>query len=275
MSSAFFGNGSASQTLAALAAQPDAVLVSDETVHDFQLQPGDLLRLRLQSPTDNAYHVIPFHYAGIAREFPTAPHDSFLVANASYVAKATGSPAVETLLLRTSQSPPVVADRVRTLLGPRSGATVQDVQTALRVTLSSLPAIDLTGLTRLELGFAFLFAAGASGLILALGLAERRRMFAIASALGAGTRQLASFVWSEAVFVTVGGGVLGIAAGWILASMIVKILTGVFDPPPQHLFVPWLYLGAVGAVTIAAIVGVSLGAIRATRRPAIDIVRDL
>jgi putative ABC transport system permease protein len=275
MSNAFFGNGNAQQTLATLAARPDAVLVSDETVHDFQLQPGDLLRLRLQTAADNAYHVIPFHYVGVAREFPTAPHDSFLVANAAYVAKATGSPAVQTLLVRTSQSPPVVAARIRTALGPASGATVQDVQTALRVTLSSLPAIDLSGLTRLELGFAFLFAAGASGLILALGLSERRRMFAIASALGAGTRQLAAFVWSEALFVTVGGALLGIVSGWLLASMIVKILTGVFDPPPQHLFVPWAYLAGLAVVTAAAIAGVGIGAIRATKQPAIEIVRDL
>src|SRR5205823_4019579 len=46
MSDAFFGGGHASHVLATLAARPDGALVSDETVHDFQLQPGDLLRLR-------------------------------------------------------------------------------------------------------------------------------------------------------------------------------------------------------------------------------------
>lgn len=37
---------------------------------------------------------MPFHYVGVVREFPTAPSDSFLVANAEYVADATGSDAV-------------------------------------------------------------------------------------------------------------------------------------------------------------------------------------
>jgi len=275
MSDAFFGGGHASQVLPLLGDRPDGVLVSDETVRDFQLQPGDLIRLQLQFANDHAYHVVPFHYVGIVREFPTAPTDSFLVANASYVAKATGSTAFQTLLIRTTGSPPAVASRVRALVGPTSGATVRDVISQLRITRSGLTAIDLSGLTRLELAFAFILAAAASGLVLALGLAERQRTFAIASALGAKTRQLAALVWSAAVFVSAGGIVLGVLSGWGLSFVLVKILTGVFDPPPQHLFVPWAYLGLIGAVTIGAILLAAGGAIRATRRPAMQIVRDL
>ena len=111
--------------------------------------------------------------------------------------------------------------------------------------------------------------------MLALGLVERRRTFAIASALGARSRQLASFVWSEAIFVTVGGLVLGVLTGWGLSFIIVKILTGVFDPPPPHLFVPWFYLAALGVVTCGTIVAAGASVIRAMRRPAADIVRDL
>ncbi len=275
MSDAFFAGGSARHVLATLAARPDGVLVSDETVHDFQLRPGDLIRLRLQFASDHAYHVVPFHYVGIAREFPTAPRDSFLVANAAYVGRMTGSAAGQTLLVRTTASPQAVAERVRAVMGPASGATVRDIVTQQRITLSGLTAIDLAGLTRLELTFALALAAGASGLVLALGLAERRRTFAIASALGARSRQLAAFVWSEAAFVAVGGLVLGALAGWGLAYVIVKILTGVFDPPPGRLSIPWSYLVAVAAATVAAIVAAGLGMIRATRKPAVEILRDL
>ncbi len=275
MSDAFFAGGNASHVLAQLAARPDAVLVSDETVHDFQLQPGDLIRLRLQFVGDHAYHIVPFHYVGIVREFPTAPRDSFFVANASYVATATGTPAYQTVLVKTGASPAAVAAEVRRVLGPNAGATVQDIVSQLRITLSGLTAIDLSGLTRLELVFAFILAAAASGLVLALGLAERRRTFAIASALGARKGQLAVFVWTEAVFVAVGGVLLGVLAGWGIAFVLVKILTGVFDPPPEHLFVPFAYLSALGVVTAAAVVAVCLGTLRATRRPAVEIVRDL
>jgi putative ABC transport system permease protein len=275
MSDAFFGGGDARAVLAALGSQPSGVLVSEETVNDFRLQPGDLLRLRMQSAADHAYHVVPFHYVGVVREFPTAPRDSFIVANATYVAARTRSSAYQTLLVRTSASPPAVAARVRGLIPSSSGATVQDIQTQLTITLSGLTAIDLSGLTRLELVYAIILGAGASGLVLALGLAERRRTFAIASAVGAKTRQLASFVWSEALYVTAGGLALGFLAGWALSYVIVKILTGVFDPPPERLSWPWSYLAlAIGAIILAVVVAV-IATIRATRRPVIQIIRDL
>lgn len=275
MSDTFFANGDAEAALDLLASRPDAVLVSDETVIDFRLQPGDLLRLRLQFASDHAYHVVPFHYVGIVREFPTAPRDSFIVANASYVEQVSGFPARQTLLIKTDGWPPTVAGEVRRLMGPASGVTVRDIVTQRRITLSSLTAIDLSGLTRLELAFAFVLAAAASGLVLALGLGERRRTFAIASALGARRQQLAAFVWSEAVFVSVGGIVVGSVAGWVLSYVTVKILTGVFDPPPAHLSIPWTYLAALGLVTAIAIITAGAGMIRATRRPAVEIVRDL
>ena len=230
MSDAFFAGGTAQEILQTLSSTPNGVLVSDETVKDFQLRSGDTIRLRLQFAHDHRYHVVPFTFIGVAREFPTAPHDSFLIANASYVAQATGSPAYQTVMIRTTGSPPAVAAVVRSLLGPASGATVQDIVTQQRIALSGLTAINLAGLTRLELVFALILAISASGLVLALGLAERRRTFAIASALGAKRRQLGAFVWSEAAFVALGGTALGALAGWGLAQVIVKILTGVFDP---------------------------------------------
>jgi putative ABC transport system permease protein len=275
MSNAFFANGNAAQTLRTLAATPNGVLVSEETVHDFQLQPGDTVNLRLQFASDHAYHQVPFTYTGVAREFPTAPHDSFLVANADYVASATGSSAAQVLLIRTNAAPPIVTAAVRQVLGPASGATVKDIVDAQRIILSSLTAIDLAGLTKLELAFALLLAAGASGLVLALGLAERRRTFAIASALGAKRRQLGGFVWSEAAFVAIGGLALGALAGWWIALVIVKILTGVFDPPPEHLSVPWAFVAGLLASVGAAIAVAGVGMLRATRRPAMTIIRDL
>jgi putative ABC transport system permease protein len=179
------------------------------------------------------------------------------------------------MLVRASGSPPAVAAAIRGLLGPASGAVVHDIDTELRATLSGLTALDLSGLTSVELAFAFILAAAASGLVLGLGLIERRRTFAIAAALGARTRQLASFVWAEAAFVALGGVILGVLSGWVLSYVIVKILTGVFDPPPEHLSIPWAYLLALTGVTGGAIAAAGSSVVRAIRRPAVDILRDL
>ncbi|WP_296607114.1 ABC transporter permease, partial [Nocardioides sp.] len=90
----YFQQATATQALAGLQARPDGILVSAETVNDFQLSPGDLVRLRVQDARTHRYVTVPFHYVGIVNEFPTAPKDSFIVANADYVAAHTHSDAV-------------------------------------------------------------------------------------------------------------------------------------------------------------------------------------
>ncbi len=271
---AWFAGGSAKGLIAQLAAHPDSVLVSAETVKDFQLHPGDLLRLRLQDLRTKSFHTVPFHYAGVAKEFPTAPTDSFLVANSGYVARATGSDAVGSFLIETDgKSSGSVAARVRSLVG--TGAHVTDIQHQRKIVGSNLTAVELSGLTKVELGFALALAAAASGLALGIGFAERRRTFALASALGARPRQLGAFVWGESAFVSVGGLALGVLTAAVIAEMLVKVLIGVFDPPPSGLAVPWGYLGALVALTLGAVAAAGSVTLRRLRRPAIEELRDL
>jgi putative ABC transport system permease protein len=131
---------------------------------------------------------------------------------------------------------------------------------------SSLTAVNLAGLTRIELGFGLCLAAAAGALVLALGLTERRRAFAIASALGATRRQLGSFVWSESTALIVGGLGGAVVLGWALSRMLVSVLTGVFDPPPAALSVPWVYLIVIAVTAVAAIGVVSVGTVGFARR---------
>jgi putative ABC transport system permease protein len=271
---AYFPGGTAKQVLHRLAQQPDAVLVSAETVKDFQLSPGDTLRLRLPSTRGGDPVTVTFHYAGVVKEFPTAPTDSFLVANATYLAQQVGDNAATTLLVSTSGSNPAdVAARLRTRLGPTTHIT--DIQSTRRIVGSSLSAVDLAVLTRVELGFALALTAATAGLLLALGFAERRRTFALASALGARRRQLANLVWAEVAVVGVLGLGFGAILGAVLSRMLVTILTGVFDPPPDRLTVPWPYLTGVTVLGMACLAVAGTATITAARRPAMTVLRDL
>ncbi len=275
MANAYFANNDARATLAALAAHPDGVLVSDETVRDYQLQPGDPINLRLQSGSDQQYRVVPFHFIGVVREFPTAPKDSFLIANAGYIAQQTGTPAAEIVLLRTNGDAASVADGARVVASSLAGARVTDIGSARQTIGSSLTSVNLHGLTRLELVFAVLFVAGATGLVLALGMAERRRSYALLAALGATERQMGAFVWSEGLLILIGGAVIGIATGFAVAAMLVKILTGVFDPPPEAVAVPWLYLvGLMVAASVSTVIAVR-SAQRAAQRSVVEQLRGV
>jgi putative ABC transport system permease protein len=135
--------------------------------------------------------------------------------------------------------------------------------------------VELSGLTRVELGFALALAIAATGLALGLGFQERRRTFAIASALGARTRELGGFVWSESAFVTGGGLVLGAVMAAALSVILVKVLTGVFDPPPAALAIPWGYLVLATALAIGATGVAGVLTLRALRHPPIETLRDL
>ncbi len=260
VSNAYFANKDAKGTLRALASRADGVLVSQETVNDFQLRIGDQINLRLQNARDHQYHPVPFHFLGVVREFPTAPKDSFIVANAAYVAAQSGSAAREIVLVRGSIPPLELAQRIEPVAREVPGAKVSDLGSTLKTISSSLTAVDLRGLTWIELSFAILLIAGASGLVLGLGIVERRREFALLAAMGATTRQLGSFLWTEALTILVPGAVIGVAMGFALARILVKVLTGVFDPAPEALSIPWLYLAILLIAGFAsALVAVLIG----------------
>ncbi len=270
----WFAGGSARQLMATLAARPSSVLVAAETVKDFQLRPGDLVRLRLQDGVTKKFTTVPFHFAGVAKEFPTAPKDSFLVANASYVARMTHTNAVGAFLVQTDgTSPATVAGRIHRQV--ETSAQVTDIVNQRKVVGSNLTAVELSGLTRVELAFALVLAAAASGLALGLGFAERRRTFAIARALGARGRQLGGFVWGESAFVTLGGLLSGAVIAVAISEMLVQVLTGVFDPPPDFLSVPWGYLAGVVALTLLAVAAAGVTTLRALRRGDPEQLREL
>jgi putative ABC transport system permease protein len=169
------------------------------------------------------------------------------------VASVTGNDSVGAFLLDTGgRDDPAVTAAVARVAGP--GATVTPLSAAVATIGSSLSAIDLHGLTVLELGFAFAFGAAAGGLVLALGMTERRRTFAVIRALGARPRQAAVFVVGEAGVVVLLGVTFGLLLGAAMSRVLVAVLTGVFDPPPSSLAIPWGYLTGFGAAVLGSVV---------------------
>jgi putative ABC transport system permease protein len=75
--------------------------------------------------------------------------------------------------------------------------------------------------------------------------------------------------------VLVGGSVVGLVLGFGVAQMLVVLLTGVFDPPPEMLAVPGEYLVVLLVTAAATTVLAVVGAIAAARRPLVDALRDL
>lgn len=263
----YFIGGGAGTMLARLRARPDGILVSKETITDYSLKVGDLLRLRVLDHRNGRFRIVPFHVVGTVQEFPSAPRDSFMVANLSYLSRADRAGGPNVIFANASEDPAIVASRVAS--ATRSdGVIVKDIRQQSAQTVSSITTVDLTGISHLEEAFAIVLAAAAMWLFVGLAVNERRHEFATMAAVGASLREVGAFVRSEAALVLGLAIPLALALGWLLAEMLVAMLRHVFDPPPDHLAVPWAYLGELG---LAAIGGgglaVALAALALRRLP--------
>jgi putative ABC transport system permease protein len=261
----YFVGSTAHEAINRLKTTPDAILVGKETITDYSLKQGDLLRLRVLDRQNGRFKVVPFHVAGVVQEFPSAPKDSFMVANTRYLSTMSHSGGPNVVFAKTSGDPPAVARRVAAAT-KSSGAEVHDIREQTARTTSAITTVDLVGISRIEEAFAIALAAGAMALFVALGIAERRQEFATMAAVGAPLRDIGAFLWTEAAIVLGAGLVLAAGLGWLLSEMLVAMLQHVFDPPPDALAVPWGFLAGLGGAAVVATLAATALAVRGLRR---------
>jgi putative ABC transport system permease protein len=269
----FLGDSAATAT-ARLRATPDGILVGRETITDYSLHRGDLLKLRVLDRRDGRFRVVAFHVAGVVQEFPSAPKDSFMVANLAYLQRVSHGSGPNVIFAKASGDPATVARRVAAAT-KTDGTQVKDIRQQTAQTVSAITTVDLAGISRIEEAFAIVLAAGAMALFVTLAIAERRRELATMAALGAPLRGLGAFVWSEAALVLGAGLLLAAGLGFLLAEMLVAMLQHVFDPPPDALTVPWGFLAALaGAALGGTLLATALAAGGLRRLPLGRILRE-
>jgi putative ABC transport system permease protein len=269
----YFIGASAKQTMARLAARPDGILVSKETIADYQLHLGDLLNLRVLDHRSGRFKVAPFHVAGIVQEFPSAPRDSFMVANLAYLQSLdhVGGPNV----VFASAADPSGTARAVAAATRTDGTVVKNISEQAQQTTSSITTVDLRGISSIEEAFTLALAAAAMALFLALALLERRHEFATMAALGGNLRTIGAFLWSEAALVLLAALALAAVLGVLLAAMLVAMLQHVFDPPPDHLAIPWSYVGELAAAAVGtALIVAALTARRLRSLPLGALLRE-
>ncbi|MEP7360540.1 MAG: ABC transporter permease [Chloroflexota bacterium] len=262
----FFDGATADQAMQALAAQPDAILVSSETAHDYSIVPGDMLRIRVPDAQGNLV-TVTFHMAGIALEFPTAPKDAFLVANQSYVASETGNNTISYVLARAAGEVSAASHVLSARLG--AGWQVTDLDTTSARLVNAVTSVDLAVLITLDLVFAVLIGALGSALFLLAELSARRRELATMEAIGAQPAQVRNAIAGEVAVMGVTGVLIGLIVGGLLGFTLLQTLAGLFDPPAQLPALPVAaILGFVGAVVLG-LFGAIVVATAALRRLAV------
>jgi putative ABC transport system permease protein len=236
----YFLGGSVAEIMARLRSRRDGILVSKETISDYSLSLGDLVRLRILDHRTGQFRVIPFHVVGVVQEFPSAPRDSFMVANLGYLQAADHAGGPNVVFARAGD-PAATAARVAAATRT-DGTLVKNITEQTSQTVSSITTVDLRGIAKILEAFTIILAGAATGLFIALAHIERRQEFATMAAIGASLREIRSFVWSESALVLAASVVLAAGLGWLLSEMLIAMLQHVFDPPPDSLAIPWRYL---------------------------------
>ena len=160
------------------------------------------------------------------------------------LAKATHDPAVVDAARPDRPAPRRRPSGSASAPRPGTRASVTDIETN-RAADREQPdrASSSQGLTRVELGFALvLHRRGHRPAALARPRRPPPHVRDRPRARSAARASSADSCGRRPTFVTAGGVVLGGIAAAGITWMLVKLLTGVFDPPPSHAAVPWRYL---------------------------------
>jgi putative ABC transport system permease protein len=265
----FFLDGSAAAAVAALRADPAALLVDAELARDFNIQPGDPLKVQL---TDLAGKEVSanFHAAARFRQFPGFPQHVDLVGNLSYYQAVTGQTTVDFFLVRVTDPSEAGLKRATAALSSGPGKAVplriESTATAINRDQSTLAALNLRGLGTLDSLYTLLLGAAGIGIFVFGLLLQRRKEYVTLRALGIRMRQLQGLVVGEAALVAGYGLVIGLLVGTVMAFLFVQILRPLFTLPPERLAFPPAPLAALVALVLGGMAVSALAASGILRR---------
>ena len=262
-----FSGATAADTLAALGADPRGVLVDEETADDLSVDVGDpvdiVLALGTKWETQERFHVV-----GLFARFPGLSGAN-LVVNLDRYREATGIDTVDLFLAgvdeRSHEGLAGAVASLRSGPGARDPLHIETTETALDKDQSSLTAVNVTGLVRLNTFFALLMSATAIAIFVFGLMLQRRGEYVVLRAQGLRSGELRALVLLEAAVVTVGGLAAGVLVGTLTAILSIRILRGLFILDPRITF-PFWHLASLSALVLAATIVSGLAATELLRR---------
>ncbi len=265
------------QAMSALSSNPAAVLIDQELARTFNIAVGDHVRVQLPSPGGGAPVPTTLLDVGMYTSFPGFPAGVDIVGSlAGYQGAVHASPTL--YLLDTGDSDTTataVAASLRSGPGRSTPLLIDTIATAINRDQSTLSALNIDGLGKLEgLYTVLLSALGIAIFVFGL-LLRRRKEHITMRALGIRMRNLVSLIVAEALLVAVASIVIGGIVGTAMALVFVQILRPLFTIPPAGVTVPALsvalLLGLVLVVAVAASL-VAGGVLRRTRL--VEVLRE-
>ena len=204
LSPGYFTEGSPDEALAALADDPTAVIIDEETAETFNVGQGDAIKLQVPSPALGQPTLVPLTVVATVVQFPGYPTGLDFVGNLDAYRQATGATTPSYFLLRTDGEPDTnarVAAELARSLGTDVPARISTTAQVGNPDQSSIAGLSLTGLGRVEGFYMLLIASLGIVIFVAMLLTQRNTERAVMRALGLARRQLRSIFLGEAALV--------------------------------------------------------------------------
>lgn len=274
---AHFSSGSAGSALGLLAAKPDAVLLSADMAAFLQAQVGDPLWVLLARGTAEQVE-IEMEVAGLFERLPGFPDGADALMHINRHAASVASTAPAFYLAQTRDPSDAALERMANTLrsNPGAGAAYQvDTRlTALAKDQSSLAALNINGLLKIDSGYALVMGTVAIAIFVFGLLLQRRREYVTLRAQGLQPRAIRTLIGAEASTAAAAGCVVGVPVGLVMAFYLINVLRPLFVLDPPYL-VPLGSLSTVVLSVLAATVVTSVVASSLVNQlRAIELLRD-
>jgi putative ABC transport system permease protein len=263
-----FVDATAAETMTALAADPQGVLVDEETADDLSVDVDDPVRIILALGTKRETQE-RFHVAGLFEKFPGMPEGANLVVNLDRYREVTGIRPVDFFLASVEDDSSEGLARASESLEARSGQAspihIDSTETTLAKDQSSLTAVNVNGLVRLNTFYALVMSGTAIAIFVFGLMLQRRGEYIALRAQGLRAGELRALVVLETTIVTLCGFTAGLLVGTLTASLSIGVLRGLFVLNP-HMTLPIGRFTTLGLAVIAAAIVCGLAATELLRR---------
>ena len=270
-----FPGGSAATAMQELAANPDAILMSTQMSQFLRAPVGTRLRVLLARGT-TVQTEIDMQIIGLFDRLPGFPEGADALINLSRYSEAEPTTDPAFFLARAVDQSEATLGQVLTALHSSTGGTVQiDTRlTALAKDQSSLAALNIGGLLRLDQGYSLAMGAVTIAIFVFGLLLQRRREYVTLRALGMQPTAIRTLIGAEAGTAAIAGCVVGVPVGLVMAFYLINVLRPLFVLNPPYLVPP----GSLGVVLASVLIAAAVAAVAASalvnRLDATELLRD-
>lgn len=268
LSDSFFPGSTAPEAMAALKANPHAILIDPNSAGVLKLAPGDKAELLLARGT-KSQKLTTVTVAGFFDRFPGFPEGLNIVSSLRNYRSVTGLNNADFFLARTTdQSSAGLAGATSAIdAGPGSAdqLNVDSTENTLNKDQSSLTALNIRGLVNLDSFYTLLMSAAVVAIFVFGLMLQRRREYVTLRAQGLPSGRLQALILGEAAFVGAGGLIAGALIGLGMGLLLVHILQPLFILPPVAT-IPFADAALLAGLVLAATVASTLAALTILRR---------